>query len=184
MNYATFWQRFAAMWIDCFVLLPFLVLQVWVESYSKPVALVLVLPMTVLYAAYTIYCHGRYAQTVGKHVMGIRVVRTTGERIGWRGAWLRSAVDLAFAALGVISSFVALANIGDADYYGVSWMQRGLNLHALEPAWLGWTAMVSEIWIWSEVVVMLFNQRRRALHDFIAGTVVTAEQKISEVLSS
>src|SRR5687767_1012564 len=27
MNYATFWQRFAAMWIDVFVLAPLIVLQ-------------------------------------------------------------------------------------------------------------------------------------------------------------
>lgn len=175
MNYATFWQRFAAMWIDCFVLLPFVVFQEWLESYSKLVALMLVLPTTALYGAYTIYCHGRFGQTIGKHVMGIRVVRTTGERISWREAWLRSSVDVVFAVLGVISSFVALATIGDVDYYGVGWMQRSQNLYALAPSWLGWTATAGQIWIWSEVVVMLFNKRRRALHDFIAGTIVVSK---------
>jgi uncharacterized RDD family membrane protein YckC len=28
------------------------------------------------------------------------------------------------------------------------------------------------VWIWSEIIVLLFNRRKRALHDFIAGTVV------------
>ncbi|WP_255590049.1 hypothetical protein [Marinicella meishanensis] len=28
------------------------------------------------------------------------------------------------------------------------------------------------VWYWSELLVMLTNERRRALHDFIAGTVV------------
>ena len=32
--------------------------------------------------------------------------------------------------------------------------------------------MLLQIWIWSELIVMLTNRRRRALHDFIAGTVV------------
>ena len=112
--------------------------------------------------------------------MGIRVVRTTGERIGWREAWLRSSIDVVFSVLGVVSSFIALAAIADAQYYGVGWMQRAQNLQALGPTWLAWTATASQIWIWSEVVVMLFNKRRRALHDFIAGTVVTAEQRISD----
>ena len=178
MNYATFWQRFAAAWIDVFVLLPLVFIHVWLESISKAAAIVLVIPMTAAYCAYTIYCHGRFGQTVGKHAMNIRVMRTTGERIGWREAWLRSAVDVVFAALGVISSFVALAAITNAEYYGVGWMQRATNLQAHQPAWLAWTFVAGQIWVWSEVVVMLFNKRRRALHDFIAGTVVTAEQKI------
>jgi uncharacterized RDD family membrane protein YckC len=31
---------------------------------------------------------------------------------------------------------------------------------------------VSQAWLWSELVVLLLNAKRRALHDFIAGTVV------------
>jgi len=141
-------------------------------------AIVLVLPSRALYAAYTIYCHGRFGQTLGKHFMGIRVVLTTGERIDWREAWLRSSVDVMLALLGIIASFVALSTIADADYYGVGWRQRNLNLHALQPAWLGWIATVRALWMWSEVIVMLFNKRRRAFQDFIAGTVVVAERKI------
>ena len=173
-NYASFWQRFAAMWIDVFVLLPLMVVQGVLESFSKTAAVILVVPMAVTYAAYTIYCHGRFGQTIGKRVMGIRVVRTTGERIGWREAWLRSSVELCFTVVGVIGSFAALATIADADYY-VGWMQRAQNVVAHQPPWLAWTAPVTQIWVWSEVVVMLFNKRRRALHDFIAGTVVTSE---------
>jgi uncharacterized RDD family membrane protein YckC len=179
MNYATFWQRFAAMWIDFFVLLPLMVVDVWLQSLSRVAAIVLLLPMTAAYCAYEVFCHGRFGQTIGKYAMGIRVVRTTGERIGWREAWLRSSVDVVFAALGVISSFIALAAVADAQYY-VGWMQQARNLQVLKPTWLAWTSTASQIWIWSEVVVMLFNKRRRALHDFIAGTVVTSEQRISD----
>jgi uncharacterized RDD family membrane protein YckC len=178
MNYATFWQRFAAMWIDFFVLLPVIVIQQFAESVSKVAAFVLVVPIAAAFAAYHIYFHGRFGQTIGKRAMDIRVVRTTGERIGWREAWLRSSVDLVFAVFGVIGSFVALAAVPDSDYYGVGWMQRAHNLAAHQPVWLGWTFTAGQIWIWSEVVVMLFNRRRRALHDFLAGTVVISERRI------
>jgi uncharacterized RDD family membrane protein YckC len=177
-NYATFWQRFAAMWIDFFVVLPLMVVQGFLESVSKGAAVALVIPMAVPYAAYSIYCHGRFGQTVGKRGMGIRVVRTTGEHIGWREAWLRSSVELFLSVLGVIGTFVALATIADTDYYGVGWMRRAQNVAAHQPALLSWTGTAAQIWVWSEVVVMLFNKRRRALHDFIACTVVTSEQRI------
>ncbi len=183
MNYATFWQRFAAMWIDEFVLLPLVFVQLWLESISKMAAIVLIIPMTASYCAYTIYFHGRFGQTIGKYVMGIRVVCVTGDRIGWREAWLRSSVDVAFAILGAFSLFAALGAISDTDYYAVDWIQRTKNVSALEPTWLGWTNTANQIWAWSEVVVMLFNKRRRALHDFIAGTVVTSEKKARDAVT-
>ena len=73
-NYATFWQRFGAMWIDFFVFVPLLVVQGLLESVSKGAALALVIPTAVAYAAYSIYCHGRFGQTVGKRVMVIHSV--------------------------------------------------------------------------------------------------------------
>jgi uncharacterized RDD family membrane protein YckC len=175
MNYATFWQRFAAMWIDAFILLPLVVVDGLVRSMSKVGAIILVVPVAIASAAYFIYFHAKFGQTVGKRVMKIRVVLTSGERIGWREAWLRNSVDLSFSILGVVGSLVALATISDVDYYGVGWMKQAQNLVAHEPSWLSWTWMPCQFWIWSEVVVMLFNRRRRALHDFIAGTVVTTE---------
>ena len=83
---------------------------------------------------------------------------------------------MVLAFLGAVSLFVALAAISDADYYGDGWVQGTQNIHALKPPWLGWTTTADQIWIWSEVIVMLFNKKRRALHDFIAGTVVTSEK--------
>jgi len=56
MNYATFWQRFNALWIDFFVLLPVIVIRLWLESLSRTTAILLVLPMAALNVGYTIYC--------------------------------------------------------------------------------------------------------------------------------
>jgi uncharacterized RDD family membrane protein YckC len=178
LNYANFWQRFAAIWIDgAVIFFPVMFAEMRPASLPKVVAILLVVPISGAYCAYTNFCHGRFGKTVGKHVMGIRVVQLTGERIGWREAWLRSSVDVVFSTVQAIGSFIALAAISDADYFGVDWMQRVQNLQNLKPAWIGWTMTASEIWFWSEVVVMLFNEKRRSLHDFIAGTVVIAEQK-------
>src|SRR4051794_18778252 len=99
MNYASFWQRFAAMWIDFFVLLPLLLLHEVAKGFSKTAGIALLIPVSAAFAAYSIYFHGRFGQTLGKRAMGIRVVQTSGERLGWREAWLRSALDVGFAAL-------------------------------------------------------------------------------------
>jgi uncharacterized RDD family membrane protein YckC len=182
MNYATFWQRFAAGWIDVFVFLPIIFIQACLEGEYKLFAYILAIPMAFASCAYSIYGHGRFGKTIGKHVMGIRVVRLSGEPAGWRAAWMRGAVDIGFAALQAFATIWALASIADSGYYGVGWLQRAKNLAALQPSELAWVEVATQVWIWSEIVVMLFNTRRRALHDYIAGTVVISENVNDEAL--
>ena len=40
------------------------------------------------------------------------------------------------------------------------------------PNWYQSVNIIASIWIWSEFIIMLTNKKRRALHDFMAGTVV------------
>ena len=175
MKYASFWQRLVANLIDILVFAPVMVIQAWVEPVSKGGALVLAVLFPCLRTGYVIYGHGRFGQTIGKWIMRIRVTRLAGECIGWREAWLRSSVDVCASTIGTIGWVIALATIADSAYYGVAWSRRLANLVALEPFWSIWARKVLEIWFWSEVVTMLLNRRRRALHDFIAGTVVVCE---------
>lgn len=175
-HYASFWQRFAALWIDFFVILPVMVVHGLLTADSRTAAQWLLVPMGVLVHAYTIYGHGRFGQTVGKWAMGIRVIRVDGGRIGWREAGLRSSVDVVLAILGMVSSWIALRSTPDAAYLGVGWMQQARNVHAHEPAALAWVAVAIQLWMASELIVMLFNARRRSAHDFLAGTVVVSER--------
>ena len=147
-------------------------------GFSKSVALVLTVLCSAFIIGYSICGHGLFGRTVGKWSMGIRVVRVSGERIGWRVAWQRSSVDILLSAIGVVEWIVALVTLADPDYYGVRWSQRVANVAAHEPSWTVWATRLGVIWFWSEVVTMLFNERRRALHDFIAGTVVISERKL------
>jgi uncharacterized RDD family membrane protein YckC len=177
-NFATFWQRFAATLIDVLILLPVWLVQPWGMWFSKSVALVLTVLCPALIIGYSVCGHGLFGRTVGKWSVGIRVVRVTGERIGWREAWLRSSVDIFLSALGVVGWIVAFVTVADGEYYGLRWVQRVENVAAHEPSWTVWVTKVGALWLWSEVVTMLFNERRRALHDFIAGTVVISERKL------
>jgi uncharacterized RDD family membrane protein YckC len=168
--YATFWQRLAAGVIDVFVLSP-LVLVDGRPSSKVGVALVGV-PLAFAYAAYSIYMHGHGGQTVGKRLMGIRVVAVNGQPIAWRQAWLRGALDIVLSLSDAVARLMALASIADAKFYGVPPDVRFANLIAAEPSWTKTVMWIGAAWALSEVVVMLFNTKRRGLHDFVAGTVV------------
>ena len=174
LHYSTFGQRLAAYIIDFFVLLPLLLLHMWVGNSSKSSALFFTIALSTAGSAYSIYCHGRYGQTIGKRAIGLRVVQLTGEPITWRMAWLRISVDLGFSCFATVGSFIALQSIKDSAYYGVSWMDQTRNLMSLRPQWCGWVANLGQVWIWSDLITMIVNPKRRAIHDFIAGTVVIA----------
>ncbi len=40
---------------------------------------------------------------------------------------------------------------------------------------------VSNIWIYSEFIVLLTNKRKRAIHDYIAGTIIVKAKYIDEI---
>ena len=84
---------------------------------------------------------------------------------------MRSSVDVVLGLVTAAGVLTALASIPD-DQYVADWLQRQTNLAMHEPRWYPVANYALMAWYWSEVVVMLFNARRRAVHDFIAGTVV------------
>jgi uncharacterized RDD family membrane protein YckC len=105
--------------------------------------------------AYSVYMHGRFGQTLGKWIARVRVVPAKGgDRITYRQAALRDVVP---CLLLPVALWYALAFAGgftpDPGPYRAAW-----NL-----AWL---------WAILELLTMLLNDQRRAIHDWIAGTVV------------
>jgi uncharacterized RDD family membrane protein YckC len=187
MIYAGFWKRLPAGLIDFVVLLPFYLLRRRLESLSLTGALIVLVPGSCLYFAYNVYFHGRWGQTLGKKALGIRVVKLSGERISWREAFLRNAVDVGFVVLFIISTLLALSQFTAEEYVQLSSHERSQKLWELRPAWKYCTLWGSQAWVWSEVVVLLFNKKRRAIHDFIAGTVVIhcgtkPKQPVAEVI--
>jgi uncharacterized RDD family membrane protein YckC len=171
LRYAGFWARFGAALVDALVLAPVTIISSWILSYSREAAIGLVLPLGAVGPAYTVILHARYGQTVGKMAARIGVVRISGAPIGWREALLRSSVEIVFGTIASLSGLVARIQLPEADWTQ-GWMEKFKLIQTLEPSWGDWAAYAVTVWIWSEVVTMLFNRKRRALHDFIAGTIV------------
>jgi uncharacterized RDD family membrane protein YckC len=172
MTYAGFWRRLGAGIIDFSIWIPLWVIQGRLSSYSKTLAIVLSAATCLVYAAYQIYFHSRWGQTLGKMALGIRVMKLSGESIGVREAVIRSSVDLILTMFWIVGITIAYLNLPDSEFYQMDWVERNIKLNELAPSWMSWQEYLSNGWYWSEVVVILFNEKKRALHDFLAGTVV------------
>lgn len=54
----------------------------------------------------------------------------------------------------------------------MGFLDRGRAMSERNPLG-GWSYdVIVSVWFWSELVILLTNEKRRALHDFIAGTIV------------
>lgn len=177
VNYASFWQRLLGLLVDfAIVYLPLFVAQFYIEARSRLLAIALYFPLHLLPYAYEVYFHAKRGQTIGKMVARAKIVTHHGFPIGWRTAAIRSSVGIALVLAFGHARIVGLCRMSDIGYTDLTWVERNRALAQLSPT-PPLLATMSEWWYWGEVVVMLLNRQRRALHDFIAGTVVVDTRK-------
>lgn len=171
-RYAGFWRRLLAMLVEMAIWIPisFLTLR-W--GWSSHIMLI---PFSVfgllLGTSYNFYFMRRWGQTIGKMVAGIRVVTVELAPLGWPHIIKRYSVDFIFGLLTTIATTTALLQVPEVELNQLTFLKMGEKLVEFRPRYLDWVNPMQQIWFWSELVVLLLNKKKRALHDFIAGTVV------------
>jgi uncharacterized RDD family membrane protein YckC len=173
MRYAGFWPRLGALLLDIVVLTPLALLAMWATSQSRwcYIAWEIVGQLIGVYLYF--YMVGRYGGSPGKLIAGLRIVRLDGQPVGYARALLRNAPDLVLSCL--VSGGLAFTVLGlDNEHYLLIRHQKAYTelLKNLGPDWVHWADIAGQAWLWSELAVLLTNDKRRALHDFLAGTVV------------
>ena len=161
LTYATFWQRFGALFIDGLVFAPlwfvtmafvmddvFREFQTAIETNTEPdlqllfgsfgTMLWLAIAGGVLQYAYQAVMVARWNATLGKMAVGLRVRRPDGSPATWREALLRP----------LLPTFGGVAN--------------------LVPG-VGLIALLDYFW-------MLWDERKQTVHDKIASTIVVTKE--------
>lgn len=175
LRYAGFWPRLGALLLDALILLPLSLLAVWGSNHYRWFYLYSLVPSSVLGLFYSVYLVGRWGGTPGKLLVGIRIRKLNGEPVGYGRAFLRHLPDFVLGLLMSLALILAVSHMTDAEYYTASSLERARRIRECAPSWLGPFEVVQGLWIWGELVVLLTNRKRRALHDFLAGTVVVHE---------
>lgn len=170
-RYRTFGPRFWTGAVDTCVFLPLTeaISLLLLLNIPRFLAAILVIIQNLAWLVYTVAMHARYGQTVGKMVTKVRVVdcRTEG-KISWLQALIREGIPLlvslgfvGYEVYGILSGHITPRALANGEAY---------NFSSNAPFWL--LTAIPGIWFLAEVFTMLTNRKRRALHDFIAGTVV------------
>ena len=157
--------RFFALIIDGLVFVLFIYFESFFLIPEMPVPIVFTGLIIHYFCAhfYNIYLHAVYGQTLGKMALKIKVLDVSESPVSFRQAILRESPGIMFSIIFLGSEMYQVLTAGITDDFRYSFFDQMV---------LG----VLLLWVIAEVVVMLGNEKRRSIHDLIAGTVVVRQQ--------
>jgi len=158
-SYSTGARRVAAGLVDGVILLPITLIDSWALASSPPLPAIWLLISYPAGWVYSVLMHGYYGQTIGKMVCGLKVLDISEHPITMRQAFLRDSPIIVINTLSLVTSiYIVLMGKGS----------RSRTLANIE--WF--VGAAAFMWFAAELLTLLTNKKRRAIHDFIAGTVV------------
>ena len=165
-RYSTFWPRFLAVILDrtCLSMLSQLLASVIKVSPGNLIGVFGYVSLLSIHI-YAIFLHGLYGygQTVGKLLLSLKVVNYPDEKdINFKQAILRDIVPVFLITTAILIYIVPI--------------NQNSNLKQLV---LLWVNILYNMWYLLEIIIMFSNKKRRALHDFIAQTIVIKLPSIS-----
>lgn len=163
-KYQTGLRRFIALFIDGLVVMPLDLLNEYVWDAKPGVSgfIIWATFYSLLAVAYYVYMHAKYGQTIGKWACKVKVLDNDSETaISVKQAVLRDIVPVLLMPYSI--------------YIYTQGYSEWLQGNTLQQSTLDILIVFSlALWGLLEIVTMLTNKKRRAVHDFIAGTVVVS----------
>lgn len=157
-RYQTGFRRLFAAIIDGIIFIPLSAMEQWIfkDTVHLPLAISSTIFFALLPLVYSIFLHYKYGQTLGKRIAGVKVLDISETRL----LTLRQSVfrDGFYLIVEVVGLCYFLSQINKPEY-----LQKNYSDFAAQPI-IWWTVI--------ELVTMLTNKKKRAIHDLIAGSVV------------
>ena len=160
-KYQTGQKRIWAAIVDGIVFMPFLLVDSFLISPATNEYLIICWQTFTVFIPilYSIIAHYKYGQTIGKWVAGVKVLDISEtKRINLRQSILRDSFYLTVELIGFFYYLLMVVRSGDTQYFF-----DGFSEFSGTP-FLIWTLL--------ELVTMFTNNKRRAIHDFLAKSVV------------
>ena len=137
------------------------------EGVPVPLRAVWYLTSSFAFIAYVVWMHGRYGQTLGKMATHVRVLDVSESRLSGKQAFMREIVPIVLTAIVVVHDLPSVLSGADPNRPAVPRLPVFY--------WIAFAASFG--WFAAELLTMLTNSKRRAVHDFIAASVVVRSPK-------
>ncbi len=178
MVYAGFSKRFGAFWIDFIIFVPLIFFVMWGNEQWRLFELFYFAPGMVFGVYFSVYLVKRYGGTPGKLLLNIKIVKLDGSNVGYKESVIRYSVIFLLSVVSSIVDFPVLLEMSDSKYFSMGLNARWDYRISHQSQFSKYLTILTQIWIYSEFIVLLLNKKKRALHDYMAGTVVVEKYSL------
>jgi uncharacterized RDD family membrane protein YckC len=161
LKYKTGLKRFGAAIIDGIVFIPFVFIQNWLFKNTESLTIKIVWTLFILFLSlfYSIFLHFKFGQTIGKWLTGVKVIDISELR------------KMSFKQSIIRDSFYLVTEIFALLYFAYLFFRTSQTGDLFEE-YRDFTTYPTLIWTLLELISMLTNSKKRAVHDFLAKSVV------------
>jgi uncharacterized RDD family membrane protein YckC len=135
-----------------------------------------IVPSYIFFFFYYIYCVKRWGGTPGKVVCGLKIINVTGCEVGYKEPLMRYLVDLILGFPMSLAMMLLYLEMTDEQFNSMGFLIRSQWTMDNIASWHKPFYWLHMVWVYSEFIVLLCNKRKRALHDFVASTVVIKKE--------
>jgi uncharacterized RDD family membrane protein YckC len=173
--YVGFWKRVLAALIDAAI--GWVVFPVTLPTMQLSLERRTVLPMLIwslLWTVLWLYLVVHFGGTPGKLVIGARIVDAQGRFLSWGKAVLRVLLSLIISFNHLLQMHAVVTGYPDSAPH-LSLLEIGKLLHEYGQPYTS-IGTILALLIYVDIGVILTNPRKRALHDYIAGSYVITRE--------
>lgn len=169
-EYASFWNRFGAFFIDFLVLMPLAGLSIYNMISLKAIWLLFLISIVQL--LYKPLLESEYGATLGKMALKLKVVTGTGAKMNLGESFLRNVLSIIPALVQAAFGFMLLQ---DPDFLATeTWMEMSTYTQQNQPTWVNFVGIPYII----SCFFVPFSASLQALHDRFVPTWVVQPQRI------
>lgn len=174
-------SRLVCFLLDGLIISPWMFLLLYLNSLGINIFFYTLIPSLLFVTWYNIYLVKKYGGTPGKLIMGLQIIKSDGKPVELREAILRYSVLLFLTILNLALLTFCLLKVDTGVYNGISWLKKETYLRTIEPSLNVILNSLYSIWIISGVITILSKPKKRAVHDYIAGTVIVKKKYINNI---
>ena len=144
---------------------------IFMDGMSKTMYYALLVSNYIVGFFLTIYCVKKWGGTPGKLALGLKIVMENGEDVDWPAVFWRPSVIYFHYFVSETVKLLSMQQIPDDVFVSLTHLERTQALSAVYPKLSLQLLILGNIWL-LESFFLLANKKRKAIHDFMAGTVV------------
>ncbi|MCX5632297.1 MAG: RDD family protein [Phycisphaerae bacterium] len=176
-EYVGFWKRVLAALIDAiigFALMP-VTIPLMKFCFERK-TIIPELLYSVVWTIFWMWLIVRFGATPGKLVIKARIVRDNGKYLNWGQAFLRMLIPIIISINSQLMQWNAITTCPSETHIN-SFMEMGQVLNKYGQPF-GTIGNFLCIIIYIDILVILFNKKKRAIHDFVASSFVVTKKSL------